>query len=109
MSSIRPNSPTPILDRLDRLAEHLERAGEVASKVVPAPIRKVAFAITAPIYLGASFGAVGATIGGTIGALGGPLGLISVGFTGFTMGASIGASLGAQLGLAALSSGNDER
>jgi hypothetical protein len=95
MTTVTRPRHVPILERL-------ENAGEKASQWVPAPIRKVAYAVTAPLYMGASFGAVGATVGGVLGGLGGPLGLVVVGATGFAMGASIGATLGAQLGLAAL-------
>ena len=88
----------PRVSVLDRI----EQATETVAKVVPAPVRKVAYAVTAPLYMGAAFGAVGATVGGTVGALGGPLGLLSVGLSGLVLGASVGTTLGAQIGLAAL-------
>jgi len=80
--------------------DRIEQASSLVAKVVPSPVRKVAYAIAAPIYMGTAFGAVGATVGGTVGALGGPLGLVVVGMTGFVMGATVGAKLGGAMALA---------
>ncbi|MCC6807958.1 MAG: hypothetical protein IT381_11080 [Deltaproteobacteria bacterium] len=80
-----------------------ERVFDKAKEFVPAPIRKVAWAVSMPIYMGVAFASVGAVIGGTVGGLGGPLGLIAGGLSGAGMGGSIGTTLGAQIALVGLS------
>lgn len=78
------------------------RVLSLASDLVPEPVKKVAYAVTLPVYMTVAFGGIGAVLGGTVGGLTGPVGLIAGGLSGGSMGASVGAVLGAQLALASL-------
>jgi hypothetical protein len=76
-----------------------ERVLDKAVDFVPAPVRKVAWAVTMPVYMTVAFGGIGAVLGGTVGGLGGPIGLVAGALSGASMGGSAGAILGAQLAL----------